>query len=71
MKEIEILDKRKEREKHFLKENGDIVAHVYDEDIHFLKDGKFEEIDNTLIDDDEYYTNKENAYKVWFNKNSK
>lgn len=71
MKEIEILDKRKEREKHFLKENGDIVAHVYDEDIHFLKDGKFEEIDNTLIDDDEYYTNKENVYKVWFNKNSK
>lgn len=71
MKEIEILDKRKEREKHFLKENGDIVAHMYDEDIHFLKDGKFEEIDNTLIDDDEYYTNKENAYKVWFNKNSK
>lgn len=71
MKEIEILDKRKEREKHFLKENGEIVAHVYDEDIHFLKDGKYEEIDNTLIDDEEYYTNKENAYKVWFNKNSK
>ena len=71
MKEIEILDKRKEREKHFLKENGDIVAHMYDEDIHFLKNDKFEEIDNTLIDDDEYYTNKENAYKVWFNKNSK
>ena len=44
MKEIEILDKRKEREKHFLKENGDIVVHMYDEDIHFLKDGKFEEI---------------------------
>ena len=71
MKEIEILDKRKEREKHFLQENGEIIAHVYDEDVHFLKDGKYEEIDNTLIDDDEYYTNRDNAYKVWFNKNSK
>ena len=32
MKEIELIGKRKAREKHFLKENGIIKANVYDED---------------------------------------
>ena len=68
MKEIELIGKRKEREKHFLKDNGVIVANVYEEDIHFLKNGKYEEIDNTLVDEGDYYTNKSNAYKVCFAK---
>jgi len=71
MKEIELVGKRKEREKHFLKKNGIIVANVYDEDIHFKKDGKYEEIDNTLVDMGNYYTNKNNAYSVTFAKTSK
>lgn len=71
MKEIELIGKRKEREKHFLHKNGIIVAKVYDEDIHFKKDGMYEEIDNTLIDVGNYYTNKNNAYSVTFAKNSK
>ena len=68
MKEIEILEKRKPREKHFVKENGEIVARIYSDNIHYLKDNKYEEIDNTLIEDDEYYTNVQNSYKVFFNK---
>lgn len=71
MKEIELIGKRGAREKHFLKENGIITANVYDEDIHFLKDGKYEEIDNTLIEDNGYLVNKNNAYKVSFAKKSK
>ena len=61
MKEIELIGKRKAREKHFLKQNGVIEAQVFDEDIHFLKNGIYEEIDNTLIDKGDYYTNKNNA----------
>lgn len=68
MDEIELISKRKAREKHFLKEDGMIVANVYNEDIHFLKDGKYEEIDNSLIEAGDYLTNKNNAYKVLFNK---
>ena len=49
MKEIELINKRKLREKHFLREDGTIVAKVYNEDIHYLKNGKYEEIENTLI----------------------
>lgn len=71
MKEIELIGKRKAREKHFLKENGIITANVYDEDIHFLKDGKYEEIDNTLVEENGYLVNKNNAYKVYFSKKSK
>ncbi len=71
MKEIELIGKRKPREKHFLKKNGIIEAQVFDEDIHFLKDGTYQEIDNTLIDIGNYYTNKNNAYNVKFAKTSK
>ncbi len=66
MKEIELIDKRKNREKHFLQENGEIIARMYEEPIHFLKNGKYEEINNTLILKDDYYINQNNAYKVWF-----
>ena len=66
MKEIELIDKRKAREKHFLTENGDIVAKMYDDDIHYLRDGKYEEIDNTLVLENGYYMNKYNDYKVSF-----
>lgn len=71
MKEIELIGKRRTREKHFLKKDGIIEAQVFDEDIHFLKDGIYEEIDNTLIDKGDYYTNKNNSYSVKFYKVSK
>lgn len=68
MKQIELVEKRKPREKHFLQEDGTIIANLYDEDIHYLKDGKYEEIDNTLIDIGNYYVNKRNSYKLYFGK---
>lgn len=69
MKGIEIIEKRKPREKHFLQENGDILAVVYSDDVHYLKNGKYEEIDNQLIEDKDGYYNAKNSYKVHFNKN--
>ena len=58
MKEIELIEKRRSREKHFLREDGTFVAKLYDKDIHFYKNGKYEEIDNQLIKENDYYVNK-------------
>lgn len=70
MKEIELINKRKLREKHFLREDGTIVAKVYNEDIHYLKNGKYEDIDNTLVKENDCYCNRSNDYKVRFKNNS-
>ncbi len=66
----EITELRKEREKHFLCDDGSIKAYFYNEDINFLKDGKYRSIDNTIIETDEYFENKENNFKVSFHKKS-
>ena len=66
MKKIEIVGKRKPREKHFLQEDGTFKAFLYDEDVHFLKNGKYEEIDNKLSLINDYYVNKNNSYNVYF-----
>lgn len=71
MKQIELIEKRKPREKHFLQEDGTIKAILYDDDIHYLKNGRYEEIDNELIKENDYYVNKNNSYKVKFKENSK
>ena len=71
MKEIELIEKRKPREKHFLREDGTFVAKVYSEDIHYKKGNKYEEIDNTLIKEGEDYYNKNNDFKVRFKNNGK
>ena len=68
MKEIELVYKRKPREKHFLQPDGTIVAKIFNDDIHYLKNNKYEEIDNTLLlNNNNYYENKSNDYKVKFN----
>lgn len=71
MKQIEIKEKRKAREKHFLQENGEIIAQIYDEDIHYFKNGKYEEIDNTLIKNKNCYCNRNNAFRTFFDDSGK
>lgn len=71
MKEIELIHKRKPREKHFLREDGTTVAKIYNTDIHYKKEDKYEEIDNTLVKENDYYVNKSNDYKVFFKESSK
>lgn len=67
MKEIELINKRKKREKHFLREDGTIIAKLYNDDVHFKKNGIYEEIDNRLIIKDNEYINKNNSFKTIFN----
>lgn len=71
MKEIEIISKRGAKEKHFLREDGTFVARVYNDDIHYKKDGKYEEIDNSLVKRNGYYKNKKNDYQVSYKENTK
>lgn len=68
MKEIELINKRKLREKHFLQEDGTIVAKIYNTDIHYKKNDKYEEIDNTLINENGYFCNKKNKFKTLFSE---
>ena len=69
MDRIELVDKRKPREKHFLQKDGTICAEIFNEDIHYLKDGKYEEIDNTIVKEDNVFLNKSNDYRVEFKDN--
>ena len=65
----ELIELRKEREKHFLNDDGTITACIYNEDIHYLENGEYKEIDNTLVEEDGYITNKANNFKIRLNKN--
>ena len=67
---IEIISKRGKREKHFLQKDGTIIAKMYSNDVHFKKNGKYEEINNTLEKDGEYYHNKNNSFKANFKETS-
>ena len=64
----ELINLRKKREKHFLNKDGTITVHVFDKDVHFLNNGVYEEIDNTLIDKGDYYENKSNSFHALFSK---
>ena len=66
MKKIEIIGKRKPREKHFLQEDGTFLAEMYDEDVHFLKNGQYEEIDSQLTLENGYYVNNKNDFDISF-----
>ena len=70
-KGIEIISKRGKREKHFLQKDGSFIAQMYSDDIHFKKNGKYEEIDNRLEKVSEYYKNKNNSFDVYFKERSK
>lgn len=62
----ELINLRKQREKHFLNKDGTITACMYDHDIHYLENGEYKEIDNTLVEENDYITNKSNDFKVEF-----
>ena len=67
MKELKNL--RKHNEKHFLNKDGSITCYLYNNDIHYLENGVYEEIDNTLIDKGNYFINNKNAFHTLFTKN--
>jgi len=69
--EKELKNLRKKNEKHFLQDDGTIIAKMYRENIHYLKNGIYEEIDNTLIKKGNKFQNKSNEFKASFSENDK
>lgn len=64
--DVELKEKRGRKIKQYLHRDGTITAKIFCDDIHFFKDGAYEEIDNTLVKENNYYVNKDNDYKVYF-----
>ncbi len=58
MNKKELIEYKTPNSKTCLKKDGTIQVEIYDENIHYLKDGKYEDIDNTLLATEDGYTNK-------------
>lgn len=74
--ELEIVGedetKRTLTEKHFILNNGTTLVAKYAENVHYEKDGKMEDVDNSLeekqVGNKTVYKNKSNSYKANFAK---
>lgn len=68
----EIESERTENTKHFRLSDGSFIAATYPEPVHYMVDGDWEEIDNTLvektIDGTDYYVNEKASNKVAFSQ---
>src|SRR5690554_3893803 len=64
--EYEITEKRTSNTKTFKKVNNSYELVMFGEDVHYLDNGKYEEIDNTLLLDGSYVKNKSNKFDVEF-----
>lgn len=66
----ELKNLRKRNEKHFLNEDGTIQAIIYNDNVHYFKDGVYEEIDNTLVEKDDRFHIVGNSFDLSFSKES-
>ena len=66
----DIIDLRKRREKHFKNDDGTFSVQLYNEDIHYKYDGKYYDVDNTLVDEGNFYVNRTNSQITTFSKDS-
>ena len=70
----ELTEKRDANTKHFAMSDGTIKACVYPETVHYEKNGKYLDIDNTLVetvvDGKTYHQNTANSFKTKFPQNS-
>ena len=68
----EQIEKRKINEKYFKLNNGNTLVAIYPTKVHYEKNGKMVEINNTLEEKNEStYKNKNNIYEVNFAKRNK
>ena len=69
----ELTEKRDETTKYFAMSDGTTKACLYPQNIHYLDDGEYKEIDNTLVKDTKdgktYYKNKKNSFSVTIPEN--
>lgn len=71
----EVTDKRQKNVKHFLREDMTQEADVYPTAVHYLSNGRWKDIDNTLVDEkdednNDVIGNKDNSYKIKIAKNT-
>lgn len=69
MKQIELVGRRKPREKHFLNADGTITAQLFDHNVHFEKNGHYEPINTKIISTGKSFVNTDNTFKTEFDKN--
>ena len=62
----ELTDRRTENIKEYLLSNGNTLAAVYGNSVHYQEDGQWKEIDNTLIAKDGTYVNTAGLLRVSF-----
>ena len=64
----ELIEKRDEVTKYFSMSDGTTKACIYPQNVHYLENGVYEEIDNTLVQSSEggkkYFENKKNSFSV-------
>lgn len=71
----EVVEKRDKNIKQFKKDDSTFEADIFPFAVHYPKDGKWQDIDNTLVDgqdeeNNQVLENKDNEYKVKIAKNS-
>ncbi|MDD2519026.1 MAG: hypothetical protein PHG18_03985 [Bacilli bacterium] len=64
----EIIEKRTENEKHYKMSDGSVMAAMYAEKVHYLENGKYEEVDNELIEKNGRYTPKKGNPNISLSK---
>ena len=67
--EAEVVDLRSPNEKVFKKIDGSYEIAMYSDVVHYLnEEGKFTDIDNTIIEQNNEYINKDNLFNISFPK---
>ncbi len=66
--DYEIVEKRTENEKHFRKIDGTYEVAIYNQAVHYLNNGKWEDIDNSLVQNKDELETKANKFKLKFPK---
>lgn len=66
--DFEINSLRGINEKVFKKIDGSFELSVYNDAVHYLNNGKYEDIDNTLVEQGNGYVNKANDFSIKFPK---
>ncbi len=62
----EVKEKRDEHTKVYKKSDGSYTAIKTEDSLHYLNDGEWEEINNSMILEGDFYTNSENLFNVEF-----
>ena len=67
----EIVDEKTKNSKTYKSENDLYETEIYNKAVHYLDNGKYVNIDNTLIDFGDYYRNNKNSFFINFPKTLK